>query len=85
MTESALVPLLRNKPVREIIRALTRDGFSLERATRTGGHIYSHPDGRIASIHYHHGSDTLTRGTLGSLLAGTGWTEDDLKRLKLSR
>ncbi len=59
-----LVHLLRNTPVRKITGALRKDGFTLERETRTGGWIYSHPDGRITVIHYHRGSDTLTRKTL---------------------
>jgi len=42
---SELVHLLRNTPVRELVSALRRDGFVLERETRTGGRIYSHPDG----------------------------------------
>jgi predicted RNA binding protein YcfA (HicA-like mRNA interferase family) len=78
-----LVHLLRNTPVRELIRALRKDGFALERKTRGGGRIYGHPDGRVVVIHYHHGHDTLPRGTLGSVLQGTRWTEADLKRLKL--
>jgi predicted RNA binding protein YcfA (HicA-like mRNA interferase family) len=76
-----LLHRLRNTPVRELINALRRDGFSLERETRTGGRIYSHPDGRLTVVHYHHGSDTLTRKTLQSVLLATKWTEDDLKRL----
>jgi predicted RNA binding protein YcfA (HicA-like mRNA interferase family) len=55
----------------------------LERQTRTGGRIYSHPDGRLTSIHYHTGSDTLTRKTLRSVLQATRWTEDNLRRLGL--
>ena len=78
-----LVHHLRNAPVRELIAALKRDGFSLERETRTGGRIYSHADGRIVVVHYHHGSDTLTRKTLQRVLAATGWTEADLPRLGL--
>jgi len=74
---------LRNTPVRELVAALVRDGFILERETRTGGRIYYHPDGRITVIHYHHGSDTLTRKTLQSVLTATRWTQDDLKRLGL--
>jgi predicted RNA binding protein YcfA (HicA-like mRNA interferase family) len=81
----ALVHLLRNTPVRERIAALRRAGFALERETRTGGRIYSHPDGRITSIHYHSGSDTLTRKTLRSVLQATRWTEEDLRRLRLIR
>ncbi len=78
-----LVHRLRNTPVRELIGALKKDGFSLERETRTGGRIYSHPDGRIVVIHYHRGSDTLTRKTLQQVLAATRWTEADAPRLEL--
>ena len=78
-----LVHLLRNAPVRELMSALERDSFILRRTTRTGGHIYTHPDGRTAVIHYHRGSDTLTRKTLQRILEGTRWTEEDLRRLGL--
>jgi predicted RNA binding protein YcfA (HicA-like mRNA interferase family) len=78
-----LVHRLRNTPVRELVNALKKDGFSLERETKTGGRIYSHADGRMTVIHYHRGSDTLTRKTLQSVLSAVQWTEDDLKRLGL--
>ncbi len=78
-----LVHLLRSTPVRELMRALERDGFTLQRTTRTGGHIYRHPDGRTTSMHYHRGSDTLDRKTLASVLRAVRWTEDDLSRLRL--
>jgi predicted RNA binding protein YcfA (HicA-like mRNA interferase family) len=81
---SQLVHLLRNTPVRELVSALRRDGFVLERETRTGGRIYSHPDGRITVIHCHSGSDTLTRRTLRSVLEATRWTLEDLRRLGLA-
>lgn len=80
-----LIHLLRNTPVRELVSALRRDGFVLERETRTGGRIYSHPDGRLTVIHYHHGSDTLTRRTLRSVLEATRWTLEDIRRLRLVR
>lgn len=83
---SRLVHLLRNISVRRIVNALTRDGFVLERQTRTGGRIYYHPDDdRIVVIHYHTGRDTLTRRTLRSVLEGTHWNEDDVRRLRLIR
>ncbi len=63
--------------------ALERDGFILERATRTGGHIYRHPDRRVTLFHYHTGSDTLTRKTLTSVLRAVRCTEEDLRRLDL--
>lgn len=78
-----LVHHLRNTPVREIIRAVEKDGFSLKRETATGARIYAHPDRRLTVIHYHHGGDTLTRKTLRSVLQALQWTEDDLKRLGL--
>jgi predicted RNA binding protein YcfA (HicA-like mRNA interferase family) len=78
-----LVHLLQDTPVRKLIKALEQEGFLLKRSTHTGAHVYHHPDGRILVVHYHHGSDTLTRKTLKSYLEATGWTEEDLKRLKL--
>ena len=45
-----LVHHLRNTPVRDIVRAVERDGFSLKRETTTGARIYSHPDGRLTVI-----------------------------------
>jgi predicted RNA binding protein YcfA (HicA-like mRNA interferase family) len=85
MTDDAgrLLHLLRNVPVRELVAALRRDGFVLERQTRTGARIYGHDDGRLTVIHYHSGSDILTRKTLSSILQSTRWGEADLRRLKL--
>lgn len=79
----SLVQLLRNTPVRVLIKALERDGFSIKRKTRSSSRIYSHPDGRLTVIHCHHSNDTLTRKTLESVLSVTRWTERDLKRLGL--
>jgi len=75
--------LLRNTPVLELIRAVERDGFSLDRAGATGARIYRHTDGRRVVIHYHHGNDTLTRKTLRSILRSLDWKETDLERLGL--
>ena len=55
MTDLGLLAhLLRNTPVRDLIRALERDGFVLDRAGPTGARIYRHADRRRAVIHYHH-------------------------------
>lgn len=78
-----LVHLLRNLPVSELVTALERDGFTLRRSTRTGGRIYMHEDGRLTVVHYHHGSDTLTRKTLKIVLEAVGWKLADAKRLGL--
>ena len=39
-----LIRLLRNTPVREIVRALERDGFTYRRS-RGSSRVYRHPDG----------------------------------------
>ena len=80
--DPGLVHLLRNTSVRDWERALRRDGFLLKRKTGNS-RFYAHPDGRLTDIHYHHGSDTLPRGTLASVLAATRWTEADARRLGL--
>lgn len=46
------IALLRNVPVRRIVRALERDGFQF--TERQGNQrIYRRPDGRRVVIHYH--------------------------------
>ncbi|MDH3600475.1 MAG: type II toxin-antitoxin system HicA family toxin [Candidatus Tectomicrobia bacterium] len=82
MIPSHLLRQLRNTSVQELVRALERDGFEYRRR-RGGGRVYRHPDGRRTVIHYHNRSDTLPLGTLRSVLSGAGWTEDDLRRLRL--
>ena len=79
----SIVHLLRNTPVRELVRALERDGFVRIRSRRTGGYFYSHPDGRRTVIHYHSGGDVLTRKTLAEVVKSTEWTGDDLRSLGL--
>ena len=83
MSSGRLLHLLRNTPVRELVRALERDGFVRVRSRRTGGYFYKHPDGRHTVIHYHAGGDVLTRKTLADIIGAVGWTEEDLRRLGL--
>ena len=73
---------LRNTPVCELARALERDGFSYRRA-RGSSRVYRHDDGRRTVVHYHRSNDTLPLDTLGSVLAGTRWAQEDLERLGL--
>jgi predicted RNA binding protein YcfA (HicA-like mRNA interferase family) len=74
--------LLRNVSAREIISALVRDGFARDRGD--GSHqIYYHPDGRRVTVTFHGPGRTFARKTLVSMIKQTGWTEEDLKRLKL--
>ncbi len=80
--ERSLITLLRNVPVRRLVRALEREGFEFKRRKGSQRH-YRHSDGRRVVIHYHGGSDTQPPFVLGNLLIGTHWTEEDLRRLKL--
>ena len=75
--------LLRNLTAREIMSALIRDGFAIDRGS--GSHqIFYHPDGRRVSITFHAPSQTFTRKTLKSMIETEArWTDEDLKRLKL--
>jgi len=74
---------LRSLTARELISALVKDGFSLDR--QSGSHQqYSHPDKRRVTISFHHPGDTFTPKTLKSMIEKQAkWNEDDLKRLNL--
>ncbi len=73
---------LKNKTADDLVSALLKDGFVLDTKVRTE-RIYRHPDGRRVSIHYHTGSRGYRPGLLKALLDDTGWSEEDMKRLKL--
>ena len=82
MIERPSAGLLRNVATRRIVRALEQDGFA--HTERQGSQrIYRHPDGRRVVIHYHRAADTLPPYVLRNPLIGTGWSETDLRRLKL--
>jgi predicted RNA binding protein YcfA (HicA-like mRNA interferase family) len=70
---------------REIISALLRDGFALDR--QSGSHqLYRHPDGRRVTVTFHHPGQTFAPKTLRSMLeVQARWGEDDLRRLKLTK
>lgn len=83
---------LRNITVQELIRGLGRDGW--ERQTHKGRHrrkgantlTFRHP-GRAPEnnkvVIHPHPKKTMGPGLLKDILDCIGWTEDDLKRLKL--
>ncbi|HAZ27584.1 TPA: hypothetical protein DCY67_03055 [Candidatus Acetothermia bacterium] len=76
-------PELRKITSRELCAALERDGFAFDRQ-RGSTRVYYHPqDGRRAVVAYGHPGDTLPPKTLKAILEDLGWTEDDLKRLRL--
>ncbi len=76
-------PELRTITARELCAALERDGFVLDR--QRGSHqVYRNPrDGRRAVIVYRRPGDTFPLKTLQAILDDLGWTEADLKRLRL--
>lgn len=75
---------LKNITAGELISALAKDGFVLDTKVRAE-RVYRHPDGRKVSIHYHTGNRSYGSGLLKALLEDIGWTEADMRRLKLVR
>lgn len=77
---------LKNKSADDLISALLKDGWQLDVAGKhkSGGssRIYRHPDGRRVVIHYHPGK-TYGERLLTGLFEDTGWSENDMRRLKL--
>jgi predicted RNA binding protein YcfA (HicA-like mRNA interferase family) len=81
---------LKNLSKGELISALERDGWQKEGSSHSAGSIRLYikydPTGIPAErveIHYHHASDTCGPKLLKALLADTGWSESDMRRLKL--
>ncbi len=74
---------LRSLTAREIISALIKDDFHLDR--QSGSHQqYQHQDGRRVTVSFHHLSDTFSPKILKSMIEKQAkWTYEDLERLKL--
>lgn len=76
---------LKNVTPREIIQALGKDGWA-EELKRSGARGFSKKQNgqrRYLTIHYHSGK-TYNMGFLSKLLEQeAGWSESDLRRLKL--
>ena len=45
--------------------------------------LYANPDGRRTLVCFRDDNDTLPPGVIEQLIRGTGWTEDDARRLGL--
>jgi len=73
---------LKGKPADQLISALLKDGFVLDGIVRTE-RVYRHSDGRKVTIHYHTGNTDYGPSLLKALLEDTGWSENDMHRLKL--
>jgi predicted RNA binding protein YcfA (HicA-like mRNA interferase family) len=76
--------LLRNISAREMVRALNRDGFTLDHQRGSHQHYY-HSDGRHVTVSFHNPGDTFSIKTLKAMVQQARWTEDDLRRLDLIR
>lgn len=75
-------PELRTLTTIEPIRALEADGFRWTRSK--GSHrVHCHSDGRRVVVAYHRPGATFPSKTLSAMLAGTRWSEADLRRLGL--
>lgn len=72
---------LKNKSADDLISALGKDGWVLDEV-KGAQRVYLHPDKRRVSIHYHPGK-TYGKSLLKALLTDIGWSEDDMRRLKL--
>ena len=76
---------LRGLTARELLSALARDGFVLDR--QAGAHQLSlHADGRRVTVSFHRPGETFEIKTLRAMIElQARWTNQDLKRLKLIR
>ena len=73
---------LKNKTADDLISALLKDGFKLDVNVRTE-RVYRHSDGRRVNIHYHTRTTTYRPSLLKALLKDIGWSEKDMRRIKL--
>jgi len=75
---------LKNLTADDLIRALTKDGWEKDPAGRdaTIAYIKSGSPNKRVVIHYHP-KKTYRPGLLKALIQHIGWTDDDLKRLKI--
>ena len=74
---------LRTLTAREVISALRRDGFVLDRQAGSHRH-YVHVDGRRVTLSFHAAGETFAIKTLKTILElQARWTEEDLRRLRL--
>ena len=74
---------LRSLTARELISALARDGFVLDR--QGGAHqLYLHPDRRRVTVSFHRPGETFEMKTLRTMIETQArWTDEDLRRLRL--
>lgn len=74
-------PYLRAITARQLVSALGRDGWIWDHSD--GSHRFYRKGPRVVPVPYHHPGATFPPKTLARIIAGTGWTDDDLRRLRL--
>ncbi len=74
--------LRRTITARELVSALTRDGFALQRV-RGSHRMYRKPNGLRVVVAYHGLGQTFPIGTLRAMVESAGWNDKDLVRLAL--
>lgn len=72
---------IKNKSCDALIAALEKDGAKVDE-TIGAERVYLYPDGRRVLIHYHP-RKTYGPKLMKKLLADIGWSEEDMRRLKL--
>lgn len=73
---------LRNKTPKDLISALNKE-LGKPDQIKGNEYVYRFPDGRRVSIHYHPTKRPYGPKLLKGLLTDIGWTESDMRRLKL--
>jgi predicted RNA binding protein YcfA (HicA-like mRNA interferase family) len=73
---------IRNVTAEELCGALVRNGWILDAARGAVRAYWQETTGKRVTIHYHPGK-TYGERLLRALIDDIGWSEDDLKRLKL--
>ena len=76
---------LKGKTLKDIEKALLHDGWEAEEtrgATRPYRHPGRPPDSNRIVLHYHP-KKTFSPKMLKKIISDIGWTEDDMRRLKL--
>lgn len=72
---------VKNITAEALMKALERDGWVQDEKVGSD-FAYRHPDGRRVTIHYHP-RKTYGPGLLRALLKDIGWTEEDMRRLRI--
>ena len=73
---------LKNLTIERLIHALEVDGWALDTQKRSGARLAYLKEGNRVVLHYHP-KKTFQEKLLKQLLADIGWTDVDLKRLRL--